>query len=304
MMAVTRAKRRLPRLSTKTEQTVLGYLCLLPTFAYAAVFLVFPVIYSLVLSFQRWRLYGNQEWVGFDNYRRIFTDSVFWLSLKNAGFYAVIFVPLSIIIALLVAILLNQKIRGMNFYRTAYFVPVVSSTVAVAVVWSFLFDTHYGLVNEWLSRIGLGRVGWLTDPDVAMFSVIIFSIWKSLGSNVVVYLAALQGVPQQLYEAAEIDGAGRWGRFRYITLPMVSPTTFFMLIMGLIGALQVFEQIMIMTGGGPMRATYVVYIYMYDYAFRYSEMGYASAVGYIMAIIIFVLTVVNMKVSGKFVHYE
>jgi multiple sugar transport system permease protein len=120
----------------------------------------------------------------------------------------------------------------------------------------------------------------------------------------VIYLAALQGVPQHLYEAARIDGAGRWGQFRYITLPMVSPTTFFMLIMGLIGAFQVFEQIMIMTGGGPMRATYVVYMYMYDYAFRYSEMGYAAAVGYIMAIIIFILTVINMKVSGKFVHYE
>ena len=192
----------------------------------------------------------------------------------------------------------------MKWYRTAYFVPVVSSTVAVAVVWSFLFDTHYGLVNDWLTRIGLNREGWLTDPDIAMFSVIIFSIWKSLGSNVVIYLAALQGVPQHLYEAARIDGAGRWGQFRYITLPMVSPTTFFMLIMGLIGAFQVFEQIMIMTGGGPMRATYVVYMYMYDYAFRYSEMGYAAAVGYIMAIIIFILTVINMKVSGKFVHYE
>lgn len=303
-MAVSRTGRRRPLLSMKTEQIVLGYLCLIPTFVYAAVFLVFPIFYSLILSFQKWKIYGNQEWVGWDNYRRIFADSVFWLSLKNAGFYAVFFVPLSIIIALLVAILLNQKIRAMKWYRTAYFVPVVSSTVAVAVVWSFLFDTHYGLVNEWLGRIGINRIGWLTDPDIAMFSVIIFSIWKSLGSNVVIYLAALQGVPQQLYEAAKIDGAGRWAQFRYITLPMVSPTTFFMLIMGLIGALQVFEQIMIMTGGGPMRATYVVYMYMYDYAFRYGEMGYASAVGYIMAIIIFILTIINMKVSGKFVHYE
>ena len=224
MMAVPQAKRRRQWLSMKTEQTVLGYLCLIPTFVYAAVFLLFPIFYSLVLSFQRWRLYGNQEWVGFDNYRRIFSDSVFWLSLKNAAIYAVFFVPLSIIIALAVAILLNQKIRGMKWCRTAYFVPVVSSTVAVAVVWSFLFDTHYGLVNDWLTRIGLNRVGWLTDPDIAMFSVIIFSIWKSLGSNVVIYLAALQGVPQHLYEAARIDGR-RWGQFRYITL-MVSPQLF------------------------------------------------------------------------------
>lgn len=292
------------RISSSGEQTLLGWLCLLPAILYAGVFLVFPVIYSLILSFQKWTLYGAQEFIGLENYRRLFEDDVFWLSLKNAGRYAIWFVPLSIITALLVAILLNQKIRGIKAYRTAYFVPVVSSGVAVAVVWSFLFDTHYGLINDWIGRIGLPRIGWLTDPKYAMASVIIFSIWRGLGSNVVIYLAALQGVPSHLYEAAEIDGAGPWAKFRYITLPMVSPTTFFMLIMGLIGAFQVFEQIMIMTGGGPMRSTYVVYMYMYDYAFRYNEMGYASAVGYIMAIIIFALTIINMKVSGRFVHYD
>lgn len=286
------------------KDTVLGYLCLLPVMVYASIFLIFPVFYSLALSFQKWTLNGPKRYIGLENYKRIFNDEVFWLSLKNAGRYAIWFVPLSIISALLVALLLNQKIRGMKLYRTAYFVPVVSSGVAVAVVWAFLFDTHYGLINDWLGRVGIPGLGWLTDPKYAMLSVIIFSIWKSLGSNVVIYLAALQGVPQQLYEAAEIDGAGSWAKFRHITLPMVSPTTFFMLIMGLIGAFQVFEQIMIMTGGGPMRSTYVVYMYMYDYAFRYNEMGYGSAVGYIMAIIIFALTIINMKVSRRFVHYD
>src|SRR5690554_954887 len=172
-MAVQQGSRRKRRwLSMKNEQIILGYFCMLPTFVYAGVFLIFPVLYSLVLSFQRWKLYSPPQWIGLENYRRIFADNVFWLSLKNAGWYAVFFVPLSIIAALLVAMLLNQKIRGMNIYRTAYFVPVVSSTVAVAVVWSFLFDTHYGLINDWISRIGIGRVGWLSDPDVAMYSVI------------------------------------------------------------------------------------------------------------------------------------
>lgn len=290
--------------SIKTEEIVTGYLCLVPTLLYAAVFLVFPVFFSLVLSFQRWPMFGPKKYVGWQNYQRILQDEVFWLGLKNALVYAVLYVPLSIILALAVAMLLNQPIRGVNLYRTGYFVPVVTSGVAVAVVWSFLFNTDYGLFNDFLTRVGLPRVGWLTDPDVAMISVVIFSLWKGLGGNVVLYLAALQGVPRHLYEAARIDGAGTWDQFRYITWPLVTPTTFFMFIMGVIGAIQVFEQIYIMTGGGPMRATYVVFMYMYDYAFRYNEMGYASAVGYLMAIIIFALTIINMKVSGKYVYYE
>jgi len=290
--------------STKTEEIVTGYLCLLPTLLYAAVFLVFPVFFSLVLSFQRWPMFGPKKFVGWQNYQRILQDEVFWLSLRNALHYAVLYVPLSIILALAVAMLLNQPIRGVNLYRTGYFVPVVTSSVAVAVVWSFLFNTDYGLLNDFLTRLGGSRVGWLTNPDIAMYSVVIFSLWKGLGGNVVLYLAALQGVPGHLYEAAKIDGAGPWAQFRYITWPLVTPTTFFMFIMGIIGAIQVFEQIYIMTGGGPMRATYVVFMYMYDYAFRYNEMGYASAVGYLMAVIIFALTLINMRVSSKYVYYE
>lgn len=301
-VAVNTPQRR--RWSQRTEQTVIGYLCLLPTFAYAAVFLVFPVIFSLVLSFRRWPMFGPKKFVGWENYIRIFQDDLFWLGLKNAGRYTIAFVPLSIITSLFVALLLNTKIRGINFYRTGYFIPTITSAVAVAVVWTFLFDTNYGLVNDWLIRLGFERVGWLSDPKVAMWSIVLFSIWRGLGYNVVIYLAALQGVPVQLYEAAKIDGAGWWAQFRYITLPMVSPTTFFMFIMGIIGSIQVFEQIFIMTGGGPMRSTYVVFMYMYDYAFRYNEMGYAAAVGYIMAVLIFILTLINMKVTGKSVHYD
>lgn len=291
-------------MSIRTEERLTGYLCLVPTAVYAAVFLVFPVFFSMYLSFHRWPLFGTGTFIGWENYSRIINHDTFWLSLQNAFQYTVFFVPLSIISALLVAMLLNQKIRGMNFYRTGYFIPVVTSAVAVAIVWSFLFDTHYGLVNDWLTTLGFSRIGWLSDPNWAMWSVIIFSLWKNLGFNVVIYLAALQGVPQHLYEAAKIDGAGSFAQFRYITWPMVTPTTFFMLIMGVIGAIQVFEQIFILTGGGPMRATYVVFMYMYDYAFRYNEMGYAAAVGYLIAVIIFIFTLINMKVSGKFVHYD
>ena len=188
-------------------------------------------------------MFGPKKFVGWQNYQRILQDEIFWLSLKNALYYAVLYVPLSIILALAVAMLLNQPIRGVNLYRTGYFVPVVTSSVAVAVVWSFLFNTDYGLLNDFLTRLGGSRVGWLTNPDIAMYSVVIFSLWKGLGGNVVLYLAALQGVPGHLYEAAKIDGAGPWAQFRYITWPLVTPTTFFMFIMGIIGAIQVFEQI-------------------------------------------------------------
>ena len=211
--------------------------------------------------------------------------------------------PFSLLFSLIVALLMNLKIRGILWWRVVYFVPAISSSVAIALVWRWIYSKDFGILNAFLAWFGVAPLSWLTSETLAMPAVIVMSVWWSVGTNMVIYLAALQGVPGQLYEAAELDGAGAWGKFRRVTFPMITPTTFFLLVLGTIGSLQIFDIFYVMTQGGPNFATTSLVMYIFQNAFEYLEMGYASAVAWVLFFIILALSLVQLRFSG-WVHYE
>lgn len=282
-----------------------AYGFLLPNLVGFAIFTFFPVIAALVISMTDWDLLQAPKWVGLENYRTLFTDPLFGQVLKNTALYVLGTVPLQMLLALLVALALNQRIPGQLFFRTAYFMPVVASTVAVALVWRWIFNYDFGLLNSFLYMIGIqDPPNWLGSTRWALISIIIMSVWQQVGYSMVLFLAGLQGVPQQLYEAAEIDGAGSWGRFFFITLPLLSPTTFFILIIGIINSFQVFDQALIMTQGGPANATNTIVYHIYRNAFQFFKMGYASAMAWVLFAIIFVVTLLQFRFQRRWVNYD
>jgi multiple sugar transport system permease protein len=218
--------------------------------------------------------------------------------------YTVLFVPLSVAGGLFAAIALNRRVRGIRFYRTAVFVPVVASTIATAIMFIWLFDPTFGLVNWVLGKVGLGPYGFFDSPNGALYSIVGMTIWGWIGFNVIIYLAALQGIPHELVEAAEIDGASRWGLFRNITLPLLGPATLFLVVWSTINALQLFDEVYLATRGGPGTATYVVVFYLFDLAFQQGIAGYAAAIAYVLFIAILILTVVQLLAGKKFVYYS
>jgi len=280
-----------------------AYLFLLPQYLGLLCFIVGPVLATLFLSFSEWNLVAPPQWIGLENYRVSFEGAVFWQTWGNTLYYVVATVTGSIILSLALALALNEKLRGVTIYRGIYFLPVVTSAVAVSMVWRWLYQPDFGLFNALLSAVGLPTLPWLNSLRWAMPSVIIMSIWQTVGYNMVIFLAGLQGISDQFYEAAEIDGANVWQRFRHITLPLLSPTTFFILVTATIGAFQAFNQIYIMTNGGPANATRVVLLHIYILAFRLFKIGEASAVSWVLFLILFTLTLVNFTVARKWVHY-
>lgn len=280
-----------------------AYLFLLPQYLGLLCFVLGPVLASLFLSFSEWNLVAPPQWIGLENYRVSFQTVVFWQTWRNTIYYVIASVSGSIVLSLLLALALNEKLRGVTLYRGIYFLPVVTSAVAVSMVWRWLYNPEFGLFNAILSMIGLPTLPWLNSLRWAMPSVIIMSIWQTIGYNMVIFLAGLQGIADQFYEAAEIDGANAWQRFRHITLPLLSPTTFFILITATIGAFQAFNQIYIMTNGGPANATRVVLLHIYILAFRLFKIGEASAVSWVLFLILFTLTLINFLVARKWVHY-
>ncbi len=281
-----------------------AYLFILPQFLGLICFILGPVLATLFLSFTSWDLISPPQWIGMANYTAQLEAQVFWRSWSNTFYFAVVSVGGSILISLALALALNEKLRGVTIYRGIYFLPVVTSAVAVSIVWRWLYNPDFGLFNVLLTAVGLPRLPWLSSLRWAMPSVIIMSIWQSLGYNMVIFLAGLQGIGVQFYEAAQIDGANAWQRFRYITLPMLSPTTFFVLVTSTIGALQAFNQVYVMTNGGPANATRVILLHIYILAFRLFNIGEASAVSWILFLVLFVLTLINFGVARRWVHYE
>ncbi|NLC44027.1 MAG: sugar ABC transporter permease [Clostridiales bacterium] len=267
------------------------------------VFWIGPVIASIFISFTKWELVGSPVWVGFNNYKQLFSDEIFIKSLINTAYYTILSVPLSMICSLLLAVAMNQKLKGIVVFRTAFFMPYISSMVAVALLWSWIYNPQYGILNYFLELIGIPGQNWLGDPKWAMPALVFMSVWKGLGYNMMIWLAALQGIPEDLYEAARIDGANKWQQFKNITVPLLSPTTFMLLILSIINSFKVFEQSYIMTKGGPAHATMTMVLYIYSNAFVWLKMGYASAMAYILAIIILVLTVIQLRLQKKWVHY-
>jgi multiple sugar transport system permease protein len=262
-----------------------------------------PMIQSLYYSFTRYDVLTPPRWVGVENYARIFaTDELFWKSLVNTAYYVGVSVPLRLVIALFLAILLNQKVRGMSVFRTLFYLPTVTAMIAVATLWQWAFEPAFGIINNALKVFGIKGPAWLGDPAWAMPAIIIVACWQ-VGQQMLIFLAGLQSVPVQLYEVAELDGTPWWRRFLGVTLPLLSPIVFFNMVVGVIQSFQVFAKIYIMTGGGPVNSTEVYVMYLYRRAFTYLEMGYGSALAWILLVIILGLTLVQMAAS-RWVYYE
>lgn len=276
---------------------------LLPNLLGFFIFILFPVLASFGISFLQWDLLGEMNWIGLGNYKELMTDGVFWKVLWNTIYFTIVTVPVGIVISLLLAIALNQKIRCLKIFRSVYFLPVISSMVAVAMVWQWIYNPQFGLLNYLLSLIGIDGPSWLSSTIWAMPAVMIASIWKGLGFNMLLFLAGLQGIPETYYEAAEIDGANWFSKFRNITIPLLSPTTFFVIVMAVINSFQVFDQIYIMTQGGPARSTSVLVHYLYQNAFEYYRMGYASSIAYVLFFLVFIVTLIQLKRSNSWVVY-
>jgi len=266
-------------------------------------FMLYPVVASMYFSFCDYSVLRKPIWIGTDNYSELLSDELFWVALKNTFLYAVMALPLSALAALGLALLLNTKIRGLTVYRTIFFLPSLVPLVSLAVLWLWMFNGQTGLVNVALGSIGISGPNWLGDPNWSKPALVLMAMW-GVGHAMVIYLAGLQSVPVSLFEAAQLDGAGAWKKTRHITLPMISPVIMFNVIMGMIGTLQVFTVPYVMfPNGAPARSTYFYTMYLYDNAFRYLRMGYASAMGWLMFLIIFALTLISLKLMERRVHY-
>jgi len=268
---------------------------LAPNIIIFLIFVVFPVVATFGISFFSWDLLGDMKWVGIKNYINLFQDETFLKVTFNTFYFTFASVPLCLIISFSLAVLLDSKIRLIKLWRAIYFLPVISSMVVVAIIWNWLYNPEFGLVNYFLSLFGIEGPAWLNDTTWAMPAVVITNIWKNMGYNMMLFLAGLQSISNTYYEAAELDGANFWGKLRHITIPMISFTTFFVVITSIIGSFQVFDLVMLMTNGGPARSTSVMVHYLYENAFSYFKMGYACAQAVILTLIIFILTLIQFK---------
>lgn len=259
---------------------------------------------AILLSFTSWDLITPPEWVGFSNYTRASHDELFSQSMGNTIYYTLGTVPIGVLLSLLLAIAMNQRLRGIVFYRTLYFLPIVSSIVTISLLWTWIYYPDFGILNYLLRLVGLNSVNWLQSTTWAMPSIIIMSIWAGLGYNMVILLAGLQGVPQELYDAAHIDGAGRIQTFWYVTIPMLSPVIFFVVVLSLISSFQVFSSAYVMTQGGPLNATLTIVYLIFNQGFRYFRMGYASALAFALATVILVLTLIQLRLQSRWIYYE
>lgn len=293
------------RSAMQSNEAKWGYIFLLPWLIGLLVFWIGPIIASAYFSLMEYDVLSAPEWVGLANFSRAFTgDKQFWPSLARTFNYSILVVPFTIFGSLFLAILLNQKLKGTNIFRTIFFLPHLTPSVALAVLWIWLFHPSIGPVNTLLEAVGIPGPGWLTSKFWAMDALIIISLWAGVGGNtMLIFLAGLQGVPQELLEAAEIDGAGRWAKFRNVTLPMISPTLLFNLILGVIGALKVFTLAFVATQGGPSFSTWFYALHIYQQAFAYFRMGYGSALAWIFVLILLTFTYIQLYSSKRWVYY-
>lgn len=262
-----------------------------------------PMVASMYFSFTDYNIVTPATWTGLGNYRHLFSDALFWKSLANTVKFGALSLPLQIIFGFTLALLLNQKVPGVNLLRTIFYIPATISGVAIALVWGLILNPERGLLNPVLSLFGINGPAWLQNPDTALYGLVIISLW-GVGGGVIIYLAGLQGVPTDLYEAAKVDGANVWQQFLNVTLPMVTPVIFYNLVLGLINTFQYFTEVFILTQGGPARSTLVYNLYLYQNAFFYNHMGYASALAWVLFVITLVLTALVFRSSAAWVYYE
>jgi multiple sugar transport system permease protein len=285
------------------REAIVAYIFISPWLLGLLIFLVGPILASLYFSFTKYTLIKSPDWLGIANYTRMLTDPLVGISLRVTGTYTLLAVPLGTIVALLVAILLNQKVFGIRLFRTIFYLPALISGVAVAIVFAWLFSHRFGVINFLLSLVGIQGPNWLGDPDVVLGTFLLMSLWGT-GAGAVIFLAALQGVPQSLYEAAELDGAGVWRKFWNITVPLISPVIMFSVITGVIATFQTFTTSYLLTGGGPGNASLFYLLYLYRNAFNWFEMGYASALAWVLFLIIMFFTAILLRTSSLWVYYE
>ncbi|NMP08862.1 carbohydrate ABC transporter permease [Paenibacillus polymyxa] len=286
----------------KKHQALWGYLFIGPQFLGLLCFSLLPLLYAFYLSFVNWDGFGVPLFVGLDNFKGQLSDPDFWKALINTVYYMVLVIPVGIVLALLVAIVLN-KVKGREIYRLFFYMPVVTSSVSVGVIWMWILNGEFGILNHLLRAIGIAGPMWLTDTHWVIPSIALLSIWLGLGYNMVIFLAGLQGISKSYYEAAEIDGASKFQQLRYITLPLLSPTTFFVTIMMVISSFQVFDQAFVMTNGGPAKASYTLVYHIYDQAFIDFTMGESAAAAMILFVIILIFTLLQFKMQKRWVHY-
>lgn len=295
--------RPVARGSLARKEALWGYLFVAAPLLGFLVFGLIPIVMSLVLAFMKWDMFRAPRFAGADNFVRVAADPIVWLSFKNTLVFFM-GVPIGMALSLLLALGLNRKIAGVNVYRAIYYLPSVSSIVAISLLWQWIFNPERGLLNMYLMNLGLAGPEWLSDPMWVKPALILMGVWGGLGPNLILFLAGLQGVPQSLYEAAAMDGAKPWQQFWHVTWPMLTPTTFFITVMGIIGALQYFGQIYIMTQGGPEHASTSYMFYLWQQAFTYYRMGYASALAWVLGVIIIIITAVQFRLASRWVHYE
>jgi multiple sugar transport system permease protein len=280
--------------------TAVGWAFLLPNFAGFAVLTLVPVALLFYYAFTSWDVFGGAEWTGLANFRQLLHDASFWTALRNTVYYTVFHIPLTLVASLSLALLLNRKLRAVAFFRTVAFFPYITSIVAIAQVWNMLFSPTYGPVNQLLRAVGVDHPpGWTTSADWSMPAVIVVGTWREMGYYMLLFLAGLQTIPAQLHEAATVDGANAWQRFRAVTLPGLRPTTFFITVMLTIGSFKIFDLILVMTNGGPGQSTLVLSQYIYQKGFVENQFGYASALSIVLFAVCFVVTVLQFLVNKR-----
>lgn len=294
--------------SIKRKEAFWAYLFILPPILQFLIFLVVPLFFSIWISFQKWDILTPPIPVGLDNFVNLVHDEKFWKSLGNT-FYLMLSIPIGMLVSMILAMLMNRKMHGVSFLRVLYYIPAICSTVASSQMWLWIFNADSGLVNTMLYNLfHIHGPYWFGDAAYVKIPMIVMNVWSSIGPTMLYFLAGMQNIPSSYYEAAEVDGANAWRKFRSITLPLLTPTIFFLLIMGLIGGLQSMAQTYVMTlstgGGGPEYSAATVVYYLWETAFRYYQMGYASAIAWVVGILIFVLTLINFRMSSKWVYSE
>ena len=293
-----------PRWSGRTrDQTIWGYLMIAPMMTGFAIFFLIALLASLYLSFTDWKVISTPNWVGFNNYLRLPKDPVFMESLRNTAMLTVPNVVLRLLFSMLLAIALNTNIRFRAFYRTLFFMPVLTMPVAIATIWKWLFDPGFGPVNAQLGRMGLPKPEWLNQPQTAVIAVVIVLLWSGVGYDMVIFLAGLQNIPREYYEAAQLDGASSFRQFRDITLPLLTPTTFFLSVVAIIGSLQVFDLVYVMTRVGNINRFPTIVYYIYEEGFQNFRMGYAVSMAWILLLVILAFTLLQFWLQRRWVHY-
>ncbi len=288
-----------------SQQTLEGYACILPWLLGFACFVAGPMVAALLISLTDWSMLEPPIWIGLDNYQRMLKDPLFYTVLVNTAYISFLAVPLHLIVALGIALGLNEKLTGVNIYRTIFYLPSQMPIVASALLWLWVFNPDFGLANALLNVLNLPPLRWLFDPTLSKPSIVLITMWGGIGTPMIIFLAGLQGVPESLYEAANIDGAGSFARFRHITLPMLSPIIFFNLIIGVIASFQAyFTLVFITTQGGPANTSLIFILYIYFKAFRDFDMGYAAALAWTLFLIVLALTGINFLLARFWVHYE